>query len=254
MRNRYVRRLSVIAGVALAWIALGFSATPAHASSITFITPSGATTSGGAVDASATFTTSVGSLEIQLTDLEANPKSVAQALSGLSFTVAHGSLVGATLTTSSGQLITIGKDGKFTLGSTGSTGWSFAASGGGASGMLDVLGGKPGPAHLIIGPPSNGGTYSNANGSIAGNGPHNPFINETATFTITGQGITADTTITGATFAFGTTTGADLVGGVRLVHGAAVPEPSSVILSASGFGILAVLGFCRSRRRQSVTA
>ena len=36
-------------------------------------------------------------------------------------------------------------------------------------------------------------------------------------------------------FAFGTTPGADLVRGVGLVQSSAVPEPSSLILSASGF-------------------
>jgi hypothetical protein len=206
------------------------------------------------VDASSTFTTGLDSIVIQLQDLEANPKDVAQALSDLSFTVAHGSLAGATLTTSSGQLININNGGTFTFGSTGSTGWAFSESGGGANGSLDVLGTQAGPAHLIIGPPGNGGAYSNADGSIAGNGPHNPFLNQTATFTIAGPGITVDTTITGATFSFGTTPGANLVPGISLVPSVSVPEPSSLILSASGLGLLGLVGVYRSRRRRRVSA
>jgi hypothetical protein len=117
-----------------------------------------------------------------------------------------------------------------------------------------VLGTNVGPAHLIIGPPGSGGTYSSANGSIAGNKPHNPFLEQSASFTITGSGITADTTITTATFSFGTTAGTNLVPGVNLVHISSVPEPSSLILSASGFGLLGVVGFCYSRRRRNGVA
>jgi hypothetical protein len=207
------------------------------------------------VDASATFTTGLDSIVIQLQDLEGNPTNVAQALSDLSFTVARGSLAGATLTTSSGQLMSIGKGGTFTLGSTGSTGWSFSESGGGANGSLDVLGTKIGPAHLIIGPPGNSGRYSNANGSIAANAPHNPFLNQTATFTITGPGITADTTITAATFSFGTTSGANLVpGSISSVPSVSVPEPNSLIVAASGLGLFGLVGVYRSRRRRRVCA
>ena len=115
------------------------------------------------------------------------------------------------------------------------------------TGTLDVLAGSghAGPAHLIIGPPG-GPTYSNANGSIAGNKPHNPFLNESATFTITGTGITADTTITSATFSFGTTSGVD-------VDGVATPEPSSFVYLC-GFGVVVLVGRYRSRRRTAMAA
>ena len=33
-----------------------------------------------------------------------------------------------------------------------------------------------GPDYTLIGPPGPDGTYSNANGSIAGNPAHNPFL------------------------------------------------------------------------------
>jgi hypothetical protein len=54
--------------------------------------------------------------------------------------------------------------------------------------------------------------YSNANGSIAGNNPHNPFINQTATWTLNITGITANTIVTAATFSFGTTAGNNVPG------------------------------------------
>jgi hypothetical protein len=64
------------------------------------------------------------------------------------------------------------------------------------------------PSDLIIGP----GPYDNANGSIDGNGPHNPFINQSATFTATDPSITDATTITDVVRSFGTQFGVDAGG------------------------------------------
>jgi hypothetical protein len=75
-----------------------------------------------------------------------------------------------------------------------------------------------------------------------------PFLNESATFTITGPGITGDTTITSATFSFGTTSGVT-------VSGVSVPEPSSLILCLSGIGLAGTIGIHRRRRdRQAAGA
>jgi hypothetical protein len=237
MRNRCLRQIIVFAGVALAGLTLESVVAPAHAGSITYFSTSPAS-NGEPVSANATFTTGAGTLTITLRDTLANPHDVAQVVSDLSFTVGNGgSLSGSSLSSSSGQEITIASNGTFTLGSTVSTGWGYTP------GKLDVLGTSTAPKHLIIGPPGNGGTYSNANPSIAGNKPHNPFLNQSATFTITGSGITSDTTITSATFSYGTTEGAATAGGF-------VPEPGSLVLSASGVGLLGIFGFCRSRRRR----
>jgi hypothetical protein len=146
-------------------------------------------------------------------------------------------------TASTGQEIVVNSNGSFTLGTSVPTGWAPTLSG--TSGDLDVLGaGGAGPAHLIIGPPGTDGTYSDANGSIAGNKPHNPFLNQSATFTITGSGITASTTVTAATFSFGTREGANLV------PGAVAPEPSSLILSVVGASFVGLIALRQSRRRR----
>jgi hypothetical protein len=47
MKNRDMRRIIVFAGVALAGLALGSLVAPAHAGAVSFVTPTGATTSGG---------------------------------------------------------------------------------------------------------------------------------------------------------------------------------------------------------------
>lgn len=212
-----------------------------QAATITFVTPAGSMVPDGAVNASATFTTGADTLTITLTDLLANPTSVGQLISDLDFVLSTGQTVG-TLTSSSSQLITVNSNGTFTLGATGSTGWVLNNNVMGGL-QLDVLSAPVGPAHLLIGPPGGGGTYSNANDSIAGNGPHNPFLNQTATFNLAITGVTAATTVTSAVFSFGTTAGVN----VRGVASPIVPEPGTYALL--GGGLLALGIFKRKARK-----
>jgi hypothetical protein len=208
----------------------------AQATAITFCTPPGATVPDGAntrpVDACADFTTSNDQLTITLTNLLADPRNIIQAISDLFFTLDDTSLGSGTVT-GSGQEVTINADGTFVLGSTAPAG--FVLSGTGGSYLLDVLAGPghAGPAHLIIGPPNTTtGIYTNANASIAGNGPHNPFLNQTADFTIALTGVSADTVVTSATFSFGTTAGVNVPGVPQPTPG--VPEPGTLVLLAAG--------------------
>lgn len=222
--------------------ALAFAAAlQANANIITFVTPAGSTTGGGPVNASAVVTTGAGTVSIVLTDLQANPTDVAQIISDFDFTLSGGQASG-TLTSSSGQQISVAGNGTTTLGSTGSTGWGLNNNVSGGL-QLDALG-FIGPAGLIIGPPGAGGVYTNANGSIAGNGPHNPFLNQTASFLITIAGVTVDSTITSATFSFGTTAGINVPGTPQLPS-TKIPEPASIALL--GVGLLA---FGASRRKR----
>ena len=241
--------------VAVSVISFAGTVSSASAATFNFITPAGSTVTDGAVSASAAFTTSAGLISVTLTDLLANPTSVGQLLSDISFTYSGSALASnATLSSSSGQDITVAAGGTFTTGGTVSTGWNLSAVG--TSGLhLDALGGGQ-PEHLIIGPPAPGpgGIYSNANGSIAANDPHNPFLNQTATFNIALVGITPETLITSAIFSFGTNEGGALVQSVPGAPGvpgptAATPVPGALPLFATGLGALGLLGWRRKRKR-----
>jgi len=72
--------------------------------------------------------------------------------------------------------------------------------------------GASGPSHLLIGDPAPSGSYASANGSIAGNAPHNPFTAGTATFLINAPTLTPGTTVVSAVFFFSTTQGVSVVG------------------------------------------
>jgi hypothetical protein len=128
------------------------------------------------------------------------------------------------------------------LTTVAAVGWVYSTSST-TAGKLDVLQspGHAGPAHLIIGPPG-GATCANSNGSIHGNGPHNPYLNQSAMFTITAPNVTADTTITGVVFSFGTTEDA------VLITGQMVPEPSSLFLGLVGLGFVGSIALYRRRR------
>jgi hypothetical protein len=216
---------------------------PGRADVITFVTPAGSATS-GPVMAEADITTGAGTVTVVLKNLTVDPGDVAQNLSALTLTFSNA--VGAnSLSSSSSVERTVAGGGTYTPGSTVATGWLETS----ATSVLKVddLGGA-GPAHTIIGAPAGDNKYDSANNSIAGNKPHNLFLDETATFVVSAAGVTADTTVTAATFQFGTTDGAGLILGQ-----ASVPEPSVVTLSALSlltFGTVA--GLRRRIRRKAV--
>ncbi len=224
-------------------LTLGLAAppTPADAISITFDTSSGAVSGGGPVQAEVVFTTGAGMISITLRDLLVNPSNVGQLLSDLSFHVTTGQSSGS-LTSSSGQERTVASNHTFTNGSTVAAGWLLTGGTGGTFKLDDLAGGAAGPAHLIIGP-AGGGTYSNANASIAGNGPHNPFLVGDVTFTLAMAGVTANSSIDNVLFSFGTTTG-DNVAGVTTP----VPEPATLLLLGSGLSVLGAQVLRRRRR------
>jgi hypothetical protein len=167
-------------------------------------TDPGATVNGLAAGASATFTVSDGSITVMLTNNQSDPRSAAQLLNGLSFTLSTGQTVG-TLSSSSAVIRQIARNGSFSDGGPSATGWAVADNVNGGM-MLCVLCtdlGGVGPSHLLIGDPG----YANANASIKGNKPHNPFTAGTAQFVINVPTLLSTATVTNATFFFGTAAG-----------------------------------------------
>jgi hypothetical protein len=233
--------------MALGWMVMGSPSAQVRAGTMTYVTPPGATTGvNQPVSDSATFTTGKGTITISLRDLQANPTADTQLLSDLRFTLRVGTTTGSSLSNSSGQEISVDKNGNYSLGSTKATGWAYSTPNS-STGYLDVLGTPVGPAHLLIGPPDGSNHYSKANGSIAGNKSHNPFLNQLATYIITAPNVTVNTTIASATFSFGTAQGAISLPGQPVQI---APESSSIVMMVLGvLGNLGLAGRHRFRRR-----
>jgi hypothetical protein len=166
---------------------------------------------GAPVDARAVFTFGPGSLFVQLTNLQKDPRSVIQNVSGIRFGLAQGNdpVLGGSLTGSWGSERTVSANGSFTDGPAVGAGWAYSAAASKNGGyFLTVLGTLTGPEHTLIGAPGDTGVYSAAGGSIAGNAPHNPFLGETVKFLFAIDGI--DPALADVSFAqifFGTAPG-----------------------------------------------
>ncbi len=197
------------------------------ASTVTYQTPTGSTSGGQPVSASATITTLNGTISVTLTNLLANPVSASSLLSDLFFTLdfTPGTALNTT-TTPTATLIDL--HGDSTVG-VAIDPWKLTSSGNVFH--LDSLPGDP--DQTIIGP----GPYTNANPSITGD-PHNPLIDRTATFSFAVAGVTDQTKITAATFSFGTEAGSNVTGqtcsGDCTVTTQSTPEPMSMFLVGAG--------------------
>lgn len=185
-------------------------------------TQPGAAVTDGPVNAEAVFTTGSGFISITLSNLMADPRSAGQLLSGLTFTLSEGQSTGS-LGPNSANLRKVQGGGIFTDFGPSSTGWALDENFNGGLRLCALCNnlGSAGPSRLLIGAPAGSGRYRSANGSIAGNRPHNPFTAETATFLIYVPSVTEDSSITSVTFSFGTTEGITAPG---FCGGGAVPE------------------------------
>ena len=220
------------------------------ASPIAFQTATGATAGGNPVSAFAEFALGTNTLQIGLGDSLANPITVAQLISGLSFALSNG-LSSGSLSSSGAYFIAVSTSGSFAAAGSDATSWLLQT---GTSGFdlceicYNVNGGAR-AAELIIGPPDSQDIYSGAMGSISGNRPHNPFINQSGSYTLDIPGLSSSDTISNVVFRFGTTFGQVTSDGVCTDNcgGTSVPEPGALALFAAG--LLGCALFINRRRR-----
>src|ERR1051325_1599813 len=155
---------------------------------------------------------------------------VTQNISGVYFQVSgyNGGAVSLSSSNST-QSTNINDSGNATLaGAVNPTGWAAGHSGSTITACVICafgIGPTAGPEQTIIGG-TGSGTYANANGSIAGNDPHNPFLVGTTTFTLVVPGVTVNSTFSNVVIQFGTTATPPEV--------QQVPEPASMLLLGTG--------------------
>jgi PEP-CTERM motif len=166
--------------------------------------------------------------------------SVIQNISGVYFQVSGYNGGAVSLSGSnSAQSTNINAAGTAVLaGAVNPTGWAAGHSGSTITVCVICAFGissPAGPDQTIIGG-TGSGAYANANGSIAGNDPHNPFLVGTTTFTLIVPGVTVNSVFSNVVIQFGTTA----------TPPTTVPEPTSMFLLGSGLVGLAA----RFRRKR----
>jgi hypothetical protein len=187
-----------------------------------------------------------GTVTITLNNNLTNPQvvSVIQNVSAVYFQVSGYNLAAVSLSGSnSTQSTNIDNAGNAVLaGAVNPTGWAAGHSGSTITACVICAFGissPAGPDQTIIGGDGNG-VYANANGSIAGNNPHNPFLVGTVTFTLVVPGVTVDSTFSNVVVQFGTAATPPTT--------TSVPEPASMFLLGSG--LVGAAASIRRRRRR----
>src|SRR5690242_8391673 len=156
--------------------------------------------------------------------------SVIQNISGVYFQVSgyNGGAVSLSGSNSTQSTNIDGSGNAVLAGAVNPTGWAGGHSGNTITVCVICAFGissPAGPDQTIIGG-TGSGTYANANGSIAGNNPHNPFLAGTLTLTLVVPGVTVNSTFSNVVIQFGTT--------ATPPETQSVPEPASMLLLGTG--------------------
>jgi hypothetical protein len=235
------RMVGLLATYAVAFLLVGASA---KADTIIFNTANGT----GEAD----FLFGTNTLKLTLTNTTVNPGSVASNISGFEF-ILSGGTVATTPPIESSLGRTVNGDGTYTDGPVANVGWVYSNPLPNKF-ELDVLSGPghAGPKNTILGlPNATDNKYDAADGSIAGNPGHNPFLASSVTFTFNfASGVSSDTHVTEADVQFGTLDGQFATvcnGNCVVTQTGSTPEPSTILMAISGLGLLG-LGSLRKIR------
>ena len=237
-----------LAGIAGFSALAGGLATPNTARATVVSFSASGSGSDGPLAADAQFTTGAGFIDITLTnDLAANViRSAGQALSDISFTLSNapGTLGAATATGQQGNVsgtglvtYTTGSPVRFLGMGPPPPGGQGTFSITGDTILMEAIGGGK-PSEMIAPAIANGGTYTNVNNGFQ---QFDPYTIGPAMFVLGLSGVTASTTVTAATFSFGTGPDTFLPG----TPGTPVPETSTwgmMLLGFAGLGYAAWRG------------
>ena len=229
------KTLLAVALIAIA--SLSFSQV-ASADPITVCTGAGCSTT----NVTGTIVAGAGTVTITLTNnlTNAQVNSVIQNVSGIYFSVSGYNGGAVSLTSSNSTQSTNINGGTGVLaGAVNPTGWAAGHSGSLITSCVVCafgVGPTAGPEQTLIGG-TGAGAYANANGSINGNDPHNPFLVGTLTLVLATPGVTANSTFSNVVVQFGTEATPPTI---------LTPEPISIVLL--GMGMLGIGGMAWKRR------